>query len=691
MVREFVASMRLKGRKDASLTKSVKDARTDMAALGSDAQKAASQVQSSADRQSSALGRAERGTGRLSAGMARASQGAQKFGQAMRQATSALASHGVATKLANSTLDAAANKYTSLIGTVGGALAVRQVGNIQERFVRLGIQAGKSAEDMSKLKEEIYAASQMQDIRVNAGDLTSGIEAIVEKTGDLAFAQANLRNMGLAMQATGATGAAIGELFAEFQKQGITAPDNVMKALDTLTVQGKTGAFTLEHLANLGPRVVTAYNAMGRSGVEAMREMGAALQVMRQGTGSSESAATAFEAVMRTLSDPTKIKQLEALGVDVFDPDKLAEGKEMLRPINELLEEIVVKANGSMTVLGSIFDSEAQRGLNALIGEYSRDGEITSIKTFMEVQGDGTQTMQDAAKAALTLNAALTSMATAWEQFADKRLTKPIELAAKALHALGTDGMDTLFTVLGTGGGAVLAGLAWRKAYRGVKWARGLFGGKKGGKGERLADAISGASGDVMPVRVVNWPGGGLGASGGSATSRLRKGGAPAGAAPSALSKGKGLLKGGGKLLGRIAAPLTVAMGALDLFDAVANGSAKDVGSSLGGTGGALAGAAAGAALGSVVPVIGTAVGGIVGGMLGGFGGDALGGAVGGMFDSPADTGTDTAGTTGAAASPSAGAVTIHVHAAPGMDVEALARKVADMIQRRKTGALHDD
>lgn len=691
MVREFVASMRLKGRKDASLTKSVKDARTDMAALGSDAQKAASQVQSSADRQSSALGRAERGTGRLSAGMARASQGAQKFGQAMRTATSALASHDVAAKLANSTLDGVANKYTSLIGTVGGALAVRQVGNIQERFVRLGIQANQSADAMAKLKEELYATALMQDIRVDAGDMTAGIEAIVEKTGDLAFAQANLRNIGLAMKATGAAGADVGELFAEFQKMGIKDPEKVMEALDILNRQGKEGAFTLQNLAGLGPRVITAYTATGREGTKALLEMGAALQMIRMGTGSSEMAATAFEALLRTLTDPAKIKQLESWGLELFDADKLSEGKRVLRPINELMKEIVQTTEGDKVKLGQVFDSEAVRAFNQASGEFQRTGSLASLDKFISMQGDGTETMGDAARAAETMNAALTSMATAWERFADKRLTKPIELATKALNKLGADGADTLFSALSIGGGAVLAGLAGRKAYRGVKWARGLFGGKKGGKGERLADAVSGASGDVMPVRVVNWPGGGLGASGGSATSRLRKGGAPAGAAPSALSKGKGLLKGGGKLLGRIAAPLTVAMGALDLFDAVANGSAKDVGSSLGGTGGALAGAAAGAALGSVVPVIGTAVGGIVGGMLGGFGGDALGGAVGGMFDSPADTGTDTAGTTGAAASPSAGAVTIHVHAAPGMDVEALARKVADMIQRRKTGALHDD
>ncbi|KZW99075.1 hypothetical protein JL49_18935, partial [Pseudoalteromonas luteoviolacea] len=102
------------------------------------------------------------------------------------------------------------------------------------------------------------------------------------------------------------------------------------------------------------------------------------------------------------------------------------------------------------------------------------------------------------------------------------------------------------------------------------------------------------------------------------------------------------LAKGPAKYLGKLNAPLTVAMGAMDAYSALNDDTlskqekSSRVGGAVGGMGGALAGAAAGAAIGSVVPVIGTALGGIVGGAIGAFGGESagswLGDTLGGWF-----------------------------------------------------------
>ncbi|RXE85478.1 phage tail protein [Pseudoalteromonas sp. A757] len=106
------------------------------------------------------------------------------------------------------------------------------------------------------------------------------------------------------------------------------------------------------------------------------------------------------------------------------------------------------------------------------------------------------------------------------------------------------------------------------------------------------------------------------------------------------------LFKGSKKLLGRAAAPLSVALGAFDAFTALTDDTlttkekTTQVGAAAGGAGGALAGAAAGAAIGSVVPVVGTAIGGLVGGALGAMGGESIGGwfgdKLGGWFSDDA-------------------------------------------------------
>jgi len=112
--------------------------------------------------------------------------------------------------------------------------------------------------------------------------------------------------------------------------------------------------------------------------------------------------------------------------------------------------------------------------------------------------------------------------------------------------------------------------------------------------------------------------------------------------AAGSVSRGSRLLGGAGRLLGRLATPLTIAAGAYEGYTGYQQAKAleesgaitteeanKQKGSAVGGavvgTGGALAGAAAGAAIGSVVPVVGTAIGGLVGGLVGYFGGKAAG------------------------------------------------------------------
>lgn len=393
-------------------------------------------------------------------------------------------------------LDRMGNRYTGILTGAGAVGTGKMVIDLQTRFTRLGIQANKSADEMNRLKTEIYDTASAPDIRVDPGQITSAIEAIVEKTGDLEFARDNIRNIGLAIQATGAQGGAIGELMAEFQKMGIKAPQEVLKSIDTLNVQGKEGAFTLENLASLGPRVITAYTSMGRTGTDALKEMGAALQVVRMGTGNSEQAATAFEATLRALADPKKIKQLEKVGISLFDAKQLEQGKRVLRPINELMIEIIEKSKGDKTKLGLIFDAEAVRAFNQAAGEFQRTGSVNSLGKFMQVQGDGATTMKDSARAAKDASAALTNLFTAWKRFADESLTEPIQDAADLLNSISSETTGKVIK------GAVITGISALVAGKAYGLGSRLF-----GKGKKGAGGLGGGLGGMplpLPVYVVN-------------------------------------------------------------------------------------------------------------------------------------------------------------------------------------------
>lgn len=693
MARDLEIGLRLTARRDSSLQSNLKQTAKGLADIGGQARQTQDLAKTSAHTHARALGTTQRKAGLLTRAYQRSTSTVKAWGKAIRKATGDLGTQRKAMDLMNRGLDSVANKYTGLVGTVGAGMTIRNVGNAQERIERLGIQAGLSSEKMKRLKNDIYDTALQEDIRVDPKAILAGVESIVEKTGNLAFAEQNLRNIGLAIQATGATGVDIGELFGEFEKMGIKGPEGVMEALDILNVQGKDGAFTLQNLASMGPRVITAYTATGREGTTALREMGAALQMVRMGTGSSEMAATAFEAVLRTLTDPAKIKKLEALGIELFDPDKLAEGQRVLRPVNALMTEIIESTGGDKVALGRVFDAEAVRAFNQAAGEFQRTGKLARLDDFYNVEADGTTTLKDAARGAKNFNAAITMINTSWQRFAEQRLTGPIESMARLLEMLGADGADRLFTGLTIGGGLLGGVLAARKGvglYRGVK---NFFGKGKARGSDAPAGMASGGGYDVQNVRVVNWPAA-------RSLRNLDRDGRPrkrtAGSKPVKAARGtprakSGILArmtGGGKwlrrgsrLLGRLGGPLGAIAGIADLGLAVKSGSKRNIGGSLGRSGGGLAGAAAGAALGSVVPILGTVVGGIAGGLFGSLFGEKIGeGAAKAMDAVPAPQ----------PAMAAAGPVTINIYPQPGQDIRAIADEVIKRLNRHQGGRLHD-
>lgn len=550
-----------------------------------------------------------------------------QFSPGMRRAA------GVNAQFASSVTGAMA-RANRAISNVGGALAtlgagvgvgmaVNHVIALEARLTRLGTQAGVSQDRMEALNARIYQVAQAPDIRIDSGSMLDAIDSIIERTGDLQFVEDNLRSIGLAMQATGGDGASIGGLFAEFQKMGLGA-DEAIEALDTLTLQGKNGAFTLENLAALGPRVISAYTATGRRGADSLREMGAALQVIRQGTGSSEQAATSFEAMMRNLTDPAKQERLRKLGVEVRD---VMTGQ--FRPITEIMREVVERSEGSIEVLGRIFDAEAMRAFNRAAAEFQETGAVESFDRFYRMLGDGTTIQEDAARNAATLAANIAMLKDSFHRLAAEGLSEPLDRLAEHLNALTEDpervqrafraialGLAGI-TALKIGGGAVGALVNLAKLQR-LRTAGGMAGG-----------ALASGFGGAQPVFVTNWPGGISSGMPGGVTEQL----------PPPVTAAKGWRAVTAKMTGAaastfsktnviLAAATNVALSAAKIARVRADDTLRPdeqrreisgaVGAAIVGTGGALGGAAVGAAIGSVIlPGIGTAVGAAIGGAIG--------------------------------------------------------------------------
>ncbi|ALP39581.1 phage tail tape measure protein [Aeromonas schubertii] len=425
----------------------------------------------------------------------------------------------MSTAAAGRGIDSVGNRYVALGTALVGGATVRGYAQLDRRISRIAIAADISREKAKELKDEINAVSNTKGIRIDPNEATSAVEDILTKTGDLAYAIENLPNIAAVIQATGAGGLEVGGIFTEFKKLAIDSSEAAMKAIDTLNMQGKQGAFTLANMAKEGPKIFAAYAATGREGASAVTELGAALQIIRQGVGSDAEAVTAFESIIRDITRPETVKKLKQLGnIDVFDPEKLKQGKEVMRSLPVLIEEIVTKSGGLSSKLSMLnLTDEAKRALKPVIAEYVQTGDVKAFDEFLKLSGDGSTTLNDAAVAASDFAASLQLVSNSWNQFANQQLAAPIAELADAINSLEPDAVQNWLET-GKNIALVVGGLvAVKKGIDAIKWTKGVWDAAKPSKGG--SGGLGGAMADLgaTPVYVVNMPGGGLGGMGGGA------------------------------------------------------------------------------------------------------------------------------------------------------------------------------
>lgn len=534
-----------------------------------------------------------------------------------------------------SALDKLGNRYTALIS--GGTMyaAVKSAAAMETRLTRLGITADKSNEEMRKLNEEIYKIAQNRSINVSADSIISGMEQIVAKTGDFDAAAENIKNLGLVISATGASGEDAGAMIADLiEKFGIKTPKELLETLDLLASQGKAGSFELKDLATQGNRVMSAYAGIGRTGKTATTELGTLMQIIRKGVGSSEQAATALEAYMRALNDVQTRERLKNSGISLFEADD----PKKMRSAVEIMKDVIAKANGDISKIGQVFiSSEAMRAFSAAALEFQKTKTFGSLDSFMNVNADGTALIGDSERMAATFESSVVSLKMAVERFSNAALAEPIKELSDALNKIDPEKMQSALKTAAIGVGAVGALVAGKKLWNVGAGIIGMFRKNKGG-------ALP-ANG-VQPVYVTNFGemGGGFGGYGAGYDKGGRKARRAANRAAKQSAKlakagrfGKfGAFMGktasfGGKLLSKAAVPLMVADAGYSLY---ASDNNSDRGNALGGLGGTLGGAKAGALLGTMIaPGVGTAVGSLIGSGIGYLSGSWMGKKIGGWFD----------------------------------------------------------
>lgn len=562
-----------------------------------------------------------------------------KFGQGMNKALSATKNFATGFNGAMGKIDSALNSMTGKLAMLGVDIGIGATVNkmiqFEDRINKIGAVAKAKAKDtatyekqMAGLGDEIYRVANLPDIKVNANELVDAMDIIMEKTGAMGFARANIENIGRAVRATGASGADVGSTFAEFSKYNLTAEES-LKLISDMYMMGNKGAFTLNEASRLMPRIIGAYAAIGTTAKD-FKNAGAAMQILMMQTGNSDIALTKLSSTIGELTKKNVQDKLKALGDSIGADLNVRDAQGNMRDFNDILLTIANskdKLGGNFDKLSTVFGSK--EAIDSII-TYEKHGE--KLKDILNTDGSIEKFYEGAENNSKSLAANLQNLQTAFDGFANKNLAPILEKITGALNWFAQDPkrFDILFKTLAAGFALVFGMKTISMIAQTVSGMKGLFGlAGKAGSMHGMSGGVAAGSG--TPVFVTNM-GSGMNLPGVNTEMFTTPDLAKNSNLPK-LGLSNSMLATTGVTAGAMAAVVAIPQAVTEWQAANADTTLTEkeknkkkggaVGGAVGSIGGAAVGAMAGAAIGSVVPVVGTAIGALVGGAIGYFGGKA--------------------------------------------------------------------
>ncbi|MGP2492286.1 phage tail tape measure protein [Mesorhizobium sp. PUT5] len=226
-----------------------------------------------------------------------------------------------------------------------------------------------------KINAPIKSLPQLgQEIRKVARDTTQSASAMAEGMDILAGMGAGRDDALALLNPIGKAATAYKADVADLAQAGYAALDNLKvpalefgRALDVMAVAGKEGAFELRDMSRYFPQLGAGYQALKQTGVPAVADLSAALQIVRKGTGDSASAATNLSNILQKINAPLTRKNFAKMGVDL-EKEMAKAAKKGMTPIEAIAEITNRTLKGDLGRLGDLFnDAQVQQGLRPLI------------------------------------------------------------------------------------------------------------------------------------------------------------------------------------------------------------------------------------------------------------------------------------------------------------------------------------
>lgn len=279
---------------------------------------------------------------------------------------------------------------------------------------------------------DIAQKAELSDSAMTAlGQRMRGLAPTVNQSAmDIARAMDTLLGMGLdgstsetILPSLGKTATAYNADITDLAKTAMAAIDNLKlkaaelpRAMDMIARAGKEGAFELKDMAQYLPALAAMAEVNGMRGIDAIGELGAALQITRKGAGDSAEAATNLRNVLQKLTSEqvvSKFKKLGGINLKEQLDAQVKTGVSPLEAIIKITRDVIAKSKGKIKISDLFTDMQMQLGMAALVQHYD---EFLRIRQEMQTNSGG-MVDQDFERRLQTMGARMAALTQAWETF----------------------------------------------------------------------------------------------------------------------------------------------------------------------------------------------------------------------------------------------------------------------------------
>ena len=331
------------------------------------------------EKQIAGFNRVAKDLGKTTAEVNRRLRDIEKTSQQVTRRSGAMA---VATRDAFGTI----TRYAApaLLGAVAKK-AVTDFASVEREMNRIGITAEATGEETSAAFAQMQTLSKQMAMPIDRA--IAGLDTLVSSGMNLKEALAFLPSVLATAQATGAATEDIANTALKASSALKIQAGDMQRAFDIMVVGGKAGQFEAKDMAMYLPDLANSFASLGYNGEEGLKRLIAALQTIREDTGTAADAAVYMQNIMGKMNSQETVKNFSKFGINLNSEMKKAKknGEDVLDAFTRLSNEAV---KGDLSKLPLLFNDQQMRlGMQSLMTSTDRTAYFLKVVNGSKVDG----------------------------------------------------------------------------------------------------------------------------------------------------------------------------------------------------------------------------------------------------------------------------------------------------------------